>query len=97
MILSACLSGGSASAERVGQGEVSGVTHRVLCTWQLYAQSHMHSSLVPSPPPPKERPGTHTLFAHACKYPQFLVDSKNSVYLPYISYVYEPCMFVSRK
>ena len=25
----------SASAERVGQGEVSGVTHRVLCTWQL--------------------------------------------------------------
>ena len=26
---------GSASAERVGQGEVSGVTHRMLCTWQL--------------------------------------------------------------
>ena len=26
---------GSALAEKVGQGEVGGVTHRVLCTWQL--------------------------------------------------------------
>ena len=26
---------GSASAERVGQGEVGGITGRVLCTWQL--------------------------------------------------------------
>ena len=26
---------GSASAERVGQGEVGGVIHRVTCTWWL--------------------------------------------------------------
>ena len=26
---------GSASAERVGQGEVGGVTHGVTCTWWL--------------------------------------------------------------
>ena len=26
---------GSALAERVGQGKVCGVAHRVLCTWQL--------------------------------------------------------------
>ena len=32
-IVSACLRAGSASAERVGQGEVGGVTGRVLCTW----------------------------------------------------------------
>ena len=32
-IVSAHLCAGSASAERVGQGEVGGVTHRVLCTW----------------------------------------------------------------
>ena len=34
-IVSACWCAGSASAERVGQGEVGGVTRRVLCTWQL--------------------------------------------------------------
>ena len=34
-IVSACLRAGSASAERVGQGEVGGVTSRVLCTWWL--------------------------------------------------------------
>ena len=33
--VSALWNAGSASAERVGQGEVGGVTHRVLCTWQL--------------------------------------------------------------
>ena len=34
-IISAHLRTGSALAERVGQGEVGGVTHRVLCTWWL--------------------------------------------------------------
>lgn len=34
-IVSARLCPGSVSAERVEQGEVGGVTHRVLCTWQL--------------------------------------------------------------
>ena len=34
-IVSARLRAGSASAERVGQGEVGGVTGRVLCTWWL--------------------------------------------------------------
>ena len=34
-IVSVCWRAGSASAERVGQGEVGGVTRRVLCTWQL--------------------------------------------------------------
>ena len=34
-IASAHWRGDSVSAERVGQGEVSGVTRRALCTWQL--------------------------------------------------------------
>ena len=34
-IVSACRRAGSAYAEMVGQGEVGGVTRRVLCTWQL--------------------------------------------------------------
>ena len=34
-IVSARLRAGSASAERVGQGEVGRVTGRVLCTWWL--------------------------------------------------------------
>ena len=34
-IVSAHLRAGSASAGRVGQEEVDGVTHRVLCTWWL--------------------------------------------------------------
>ena len=34
-IVSACWCAGSVLAERVGQGEVGGVTRRVLCTWQL--------------------------------------------------------------
>ena len=29
-----CLCAGSVSAERMGQGEVSGFTCRMLCTWQ---------------------------------------------------------------
>ena len=32
---SMCLHAGSMSAERVRHGEVGGVTHSVLCTWQL--------------------------------------------------------------
>ena len=35
MMISVCLRAGSASADRLGQGEVGGVTHKVLCTWQL--------------------------------------------------------------
>ena len=31
----------SVSAERVGQGEVGGVTHRVLCTWWLGCERAM--------------------------------------------------------
>ena len=34
-IVSARLRAGSVSAERVGQGEVGGVTRRVTCTWWL--------------------------------------------------------------
>ena len=34
-IVSVCLHTGSVSAERVGQEEVGGFTHRVQCTWQL--------------------------------------------------------------
>ena len=34
-IVSVRLRAGSASAEKVGQGEVGGVTRRVLCTWEL--------------------------------------------------------------
>ena len=34
-IVSACWQAGSASAERVGQKEVGGVSRRVLCTWWL--------------------------------------------------------------
>ena len=34
-IVSAHLRAGSALAERVGQGEVRGVTRRVTCTWWL--------------------------------------------------------------
>ena len=34
-IVSVCLRAGSASPERVGQGEVGGVTCRVTCTWWL--------------------------------------------------------------
>ena len=41
-IVSACLRAGSASAERVGQGEVGVVTGRVLCTcWLLWLSIEM--------------------------------------------------------
>ena len=34
-LVSARLHIGSALAERIGEGEVGGVTHTVLCTWRL--------------------------------------------------------------
>ena len=39
---------GSALAERVGQGEVGGVTRRVLCTWQLLGLAVKEPWLAPS-------------------------------------------------
>ena len=51
-IVSARLRSGSASAERVGQGEVGGVTGRVLCTWWLLGLALKRPWLVPGGPPP---------------------------------------------
>ena len=42
---------GSASAERVGQGEVGGVTGRVLCTWWLLGLALKRPWLVPGGQP----------------------------------------------
>ena len=50
-IVSAHLHVGSASAERVGQGEMGGVTHRVTCTWWL-GLALKGPWLVPGGPPP---------------------------------------------
>ena len=50
-IVSARLRAGSASAERVGQGEVGGVTGRVLCTWWLLGLALKRPWLVPGGPP----------------------------------------------
>ena len=36
---SLCAGAGSVSAERVGQGEMCGITHRVTCTWWLLWQA----------------------------------------------------------
>ena len=49
-IVSARLRAGSASAERVGQGEVGGVTGRVLCTWWLLGLALKRPWLVPGGP-----------------------------------------------
>ena len=49
-IVSVHLHAGSASAERVGQGEVGGVTRRVLCTWQLLDLVVRGSWLAPGGP-----------------------------------------------
>ena len=51
-IVSARLRAGSASAERVGQGEVDGVTHRVLYTWWLLGLALKRPWLVLGGPPP---------------------------------------------
>ena len=50
-IVSARLRAGSASAERVGQGEVGGVTGRVPCTWWLLCLALKRPWLVPGGPP----------------------------------------------
>ena len=50
-IVSARLRAGSASAERVGQGEVGGVTGGVLCTWWLLGLALKRPWLVPGGPP----------------------------------------------
>ena len=50
-IVSARLRAGSASAERVGQGEESGVTHRVTYTWWLLGLALKGPWLVPGGPP----------------------------------------------
>ena len=50
-IVSAHLRAGSASAERVGQGEVGGVTCRVLCTWWLLGLALKRPWLVPGGQP----------------------------------------------
>ena len=50
-IVSARLRAGSASAERVGQGEVGEVTGRVLCTWWLLGLALKRPWLVPGGPP----------------------------------------------
>ena len=50
-IVSVHLCAGSASAERVGQGEVGGVTGRVLCTWWLLGLALKRPWLVPGGPP----------------------------------------------
>ena len=49
-IVSVRLRAGSASAERVGQGEVDGVIHRVLCTWWLLGLALKRPLLVPGEP-----------------------------------------------
>ena len=50
-IVSVRLCAGSASAERVGEGEVGGVTGRVLCTWWLLGLALKRSWLAPGGPP----------------------------------------------
>ena len=50
-IVSVRLRAGSASAERVGQGEVGGVTGRVPCTWWLLGLALKRPWLVPGGPP----------------------------------------------
>ena len=55
-IVSARLRAGSASAVRVGQGEVGGVTGGMLCTWWLLGLALKRPWLVPGGPP-------HTLTA----------------------------------
>ena len=50
-IVSARLRTGSASAERVGQGEVGGVIGRVVCTWWLPGLALKRPLLVPVGPP----------------------------------------------
>ena len=55
-IVSARLRTGSVSAERVGEGEVGGVTGRVLCTWWLLGLALKRPLLVPGGQP-------HTLTA----------------------------------
>ena len=51
-IVSACLHAGFVSAERVGQGEVDRVTHRVLYAWWLLGLTLKRPWLVPGGPPP---------------------------------------------
>ena len=43
--ISVHLRAGSASAERVGQGKVGGVNHRVRCTWWLLGLAEKQSWL----------------------------------------------------
>ena len=50
-IVSERLRAGSVSAERVGQGEVGGVTGRVLCTWWLLGLALKRPWLVPGGSP----------------------------------------------
>ena len=49
--VSACLSAGSTSADRVGQEEVGGVTHSVLFTWWLLGLALKRPWLGPGRPP----------------------------------------------
>ena len=49
-IVSARWRADSASAERVGHGEVGGVTRRVLCTWHLLGLTVKEPWLAPSGP-----------------------------------------------
>ena len=51
-IVSAHWCAGYELAERVGQGEVGGITRRVLCTWQLLGLAVKEPWLVPSGPIP---------------------------------------------
>ena len=51
-IVSVRLHAGSASAERVGQGELGGVTHRVLCMWWLLGLALKMPWLALGGPPP---------------------------------------------
>ena len=57
-IVSARLHASFVSAERVGQGEVDGVTHRVLYTWWLLGLALKRPWLVPGRPPPPPPPPT---------------------------------------
>ena len=57
-IVSTCLHAGSALAERVGQGEMGGVTGRVLCTWWLLGLALKRPWLVPGGPPHALTPWT---------------------------------------
>jgi len=51
-IVSAHLRASSALAEKVGQGEVGGLTGRVLCTWWLLGLALKRPWLAPGGPPP---------------------------------------------